>query len=53
MVDLSEYIVGVVLSVESSSKGNKTLKICRLNVGDEENPITVVTNAPNVRDGSR
>jgi tRNA-binding EMAP/Myf-like protein len=53
MVDLSEYVVGVVLSVESSSKGNKMLKTCRINIGDEDNPITVVTNAPNVREQSR
>uniref|UniRef100_A0A7S2EV43 tRNA-binding domain-containing protein n=1 Tax=Trieres chinensis TaxID=1514140 RepID=A0A7S2EV43_TRICV len=52
MIDRSLYKVGVVLSVDSS-KSSKTLRICRVNVGDEENPITVVTSASNVRDGSR
>ena len=52
MPDLSLYKVGVVLSVEDcgSSKG-KTLRACRVNVGDAE--LTVVTAASNVREGSR
>ena len=54
MPDLSSYKVGVVLSVEDcgSSKG-KSLRACKVNVGDEDNPITVVTAASNVRQGSR
>ena len=53
MVDISEYIVGVVLSVEDSGKkGGKVLKICIVNIGGDE-PVTIVTSAPNVRDGSR
>ena len=53
MVDISEYKVGVVLSVEDSGKkGGKPLKICSVNIGDDE-PVTIVTSAPNVRDGSR
>ena len=53
MVDISEYKVGVVLSVEESGKkGGKALKICSVNVGGDE-PLTIVTSAPNVRDGSR
>ena len=54
MPDLSSYKVGVVLSVEDcgSSKG-KSLRACKVNVGDEDDPITVVTAASNVRQGSR
>eukprot|EP00546_Thalassionema_frauenfeldii_P006364 CAMPEP_0178926366 /NCGR_PEP_ID=MMETSP0786-20121207/18491_1 /TAXON_ID=186022 /ORGANISM="Thalassionema frauenfeldii, Strain CCMP 1798" /LENGTH=166 /DNA_ID=CAMNT_0020601477 /DNA_START=100 /DNA_END=597 /DNA_ORIENTATION=+ len=53
MVDISEYNVGVILSIEESTKkGGKVLKICSVDIGSE-NPITVVTSAPNVRDGSR
>ena len=55
MVDISEYKVGVVLSLEEcggKSKG-KPLKACKVNIGDESNPITVVTSASNVREGSR
>ena len=54
MVDISEYKVGVVLSLQDcgSSKG-KTLKACQVNIGDADNPITVVTSASNVREGSR
>ena len=56
MPDLSEYKVGVVLSVEdcgNQSKNAKARKACKVNVGDESNPITVVTSANNVRVGSR
>lgn len=56
MVDRSEYKVGLVLSCEESAnkKGNKPLKILRVNVGNgEEDGIPVITNAPNVRVGSR
>ena len=53
MVDISEYKVGVVLSVEENAKkGGKTLRICSVNIGEDE-PVTIVTNAPNVREGSR
>lgn len=55
MVDISEYKVGVILSAEDSAKnkaGSKALKICSINIG-EGDPLTVVTSAPNVRDGSR
>ncbi|KAL7443524.1 hypothetical protein ACHAXM_008955 [Skeletonema potamos] len=53
MVDTSQYKVGLVLSVEDKSKsGGKTLKICTVNIGGEE-PIVVVTAAPNVRELSR
>ena len=54
MPDLSSYKVGVVLSVQDcgASKG-KSLRACQVNVGDEANPITVVTAASNVRQGSR
>ena len=58
MVDRSSYKVGVVLSLEevSGKKGgnNKPLKACRIDIGTgEEGGIPVVTNAPNVREGSR
>jgi tRNA-binding EMAP/Myf-like protein len=56
MPDLSEYKVGVVLSVEdcgNQSKNSKARKACKVNVGDESNPVTVVTSASNVRVGSR
>ena len=58
MVDRSSYKVGVVLTVEevSGKKGNnnKPLKVCRIDIGDDEDGgIPVVTNAPNVREGSR
>eukprot|EP00934_Nitzschia_sp_Nitz4_P001352 Nitzschia sp. Nitz4//scaffold267_size26297//15387//15899//NITZ4_008269-RA/size26297-processed-gene-0.29-mRNA-1//-1//CDS//3329544905//1352//frame0 len=53
MVDTSEYKVGVILMVsDSAKKGGKTLKVCSINIGSDA-PITVVTSAPNVRDGSR
>ena len=53
MVDISEYKVGVVRSVEENAKkGSKTLKICNVDVGLDE-PVCIVTNAPNVREGSR
>jgi tRNA-binding EMAP/Myf-like protein len=55
MVDISEYKVGVLLSVEDcgKTKSGKALKACKVNIGDESNPITVVTSASNVREGSR
>ena len=57
MVDTSQYKVGVVLSVENKTvPGKKPLKVCSIDVGNNDSgggPITVVTNATNVRDGSR
>mmetsp|Transcript_15559 Transcript_15559/g.33616 ORF Transcript_15559/g.33616 Transcript_15559/m.33616 type:complete len:175 (-) Transcript_15559:1420-1944(-) len=53
MADTSSYKVGLVLSVDDkSSKGGKTLKACSVDIGNEE-PVTVVTAASNVREGSR
>lgn len=54
MPDLSLYKVGVVESIEDcgTSKGKK-LRACKVNVGDADNLLTVVTAAPNVREGSR
>ncbi|KAL7528717.1 hypothetical protein ACHAXR_002592 [Thalassiosira sp. AJA248-18] len=53
MADTSQYKVGIVLSIESKSvSGKKPLKACSINVGADE-PITVVTSASNVREGSR
>jgi tRNA-binding EMAP/Myf-like protein len=57
MVDVSQYKVGVVLSLEGCGgkcANGKALKACRVNVtGDEANPATIVTSASNVRTGSR
>lgn len=57
MVDVSQYKVGVVLSLEGcggKSSSGKALKACKVNVtGDETNPLTIVTSASNVRTGSR
>lgn len=54
MVDISEYKVGIILSIEDCGKSaGKPLKSCHVNVGDPTNPLTVVTSAPNVREGSR
>jgi tRNA-binding EMAP/Myf-like protein len=48
----SEYKVGVVLSLELCGK-NDQLKACQVNIDDRAPPITVVTAAANVREGSR
>lgn len=57
MIDISLYKVGVVLSLEGcggkKTKCGKALKACKVNVGDEANPVVVVTSASNVRMGSR
>ena len=63
MTDISEYKVGVILSVEelgastkskgSSNNNNKALKCCVVNIGPDSEPLTVVTVASNVRVGSR
>jgi tRNA-binding EMAP/Myf-like protein len=53
MADISQYKVGIVLSVEEcKSNNNKTLRSCLVNVG-QENAVTIVTSASNVRPGSR
>lgn len=54
MPDRSEYKVGVIVSLEElPKKGGKPLRACSVNIGDDANPITVVTSAANVRDNSR
>ena len=55
MVDRSLYKVGVVVSAESiGDKGQKPRKVCKVDVGDgPDHLLTIVTNATNVRDGSR
>lgn len=57
MVDVSQYKVGIVLSLEGcgcKDVSGKALKACKVNVtGDETNPLTIVTSASNVRKGSR
>ena len=52
---LSLYKVGIVLNVEDCASGGKSkgLRACQINIGDEDNPIVVVTSASNVREGSR
>ncbi|KAL7536081.1 hypothetical protein ACHAWF_005356 [Thalassiosira exigua] len=53
MVDASRYKVGLVLSIDNREvSGKKPLKACSVNIGAGE-PITVVTTASNVREGSR
>ena len=63
-VDISQYKVGVVLSLEDCGKckgGGKSLRACKIRVGgvddnnfdDENDVVTVVTSAPNVRLKSR
>jgi tRNA-binding EMAP/Myf-like protein len=51
----SQFRVGVIQSIEDLSGGKESGKIfraCIIDVGLDE-PITVVTTAPNVREGSR
>ena len=53
MADTSQYKVGIVLTVDNrGASGQKPLKICTVNVGNDDE-ISVVTNATNVRVGSR
>mmetsp|Transcript_20716 Transcript_20716/g.31484 ORF Transcript_20716/g.31484 Transcript_20716/m.31484 type:complete len:178 (-) Transcript_20716:702-1235(-) len=56
-IDLSQYKVGVIRSLEdcgNCKKGGKALRSCTIQIGNEdEDVITVVTSAPNVRDQSR
>jgi len=53
MADISLYKVGVVLAVKPCPSKGKPLKACEINIGNEQDPITVVTSASNVREGSR
>lgn len=54
---ISDYKVGVVVELQENigkSKSGKPLKLCQVNIGnDDDAPIPVVTNAPNVRLQSR
>ena len=61
-IDLSQYKVGIVLSLEECGKckGNnsKVLRSLKVQVGegqgeDEEDVVTVVTSANNIREQSR
>ena len=49
---LGTYKVGLVLSAEPAT-GNKNLTACSIDIGDADAPITVVTAASNVKEGSR
>lgn len=55
MVDTSQYKVGIVLACENrGASGQRPLKACTVDVGnDDGRTISVVTNATNVRVGSR
>ena len=54
MVDVAQFKVGVILQITDCGKAKgKVLKACKVNIGDEENPVTIVTSASNVREGSR
>jgi tRNA-binding EMAP/Myf-like protein len=58
MVDVSQYKVGMVLSLEGCGgkcANGKALKACRVRVTADEgaDPVTIVTSASNVRTGSR
>ncbi len=46
------FVVGVVLSCEPVN-GKANLKQTSMDIGDAEGPITIVTNAPNIREGTR
>lgn len=62
-VDVSQYKVGLVLSLEDCGKcksGGKPLRACKIIIGgsdgdynEETDVVTVVTSAPNVRQHSR
>jgi tRNA-binding EMAP/Myf-like protein len=58
MVDISEYKVGVIVSLEElpTKSGGKALRLCTVKVGPNDNDddlVPVVTSAPNVREQSR
>jgi tRNA-binding EMAP/Myf-like protein len=59
MVDTSEYKVGVVLEnhhdqrTKKGGDSSKPLRVCKVDVGEEDKTLTVVTSASNVRKGSR
>ena len=61
-IDLSQYKVGIILSLEECGKckSGKGLRACRVRIGGQENDfdeeedcLTVVTSATNVREKSR
>lgn len=59
MVDTSEYKVGVILEnhhdqrTKKGGDSSKPLRVCKVDVGEEDKTLTVVTSASNVRKGSR
>ncbi len=55
MADTSQYRVGIVLSAENKgAAGQRPLKVCSVDIGSDDGvPISVVTSAANVREGSR
>ena len=62
-IDISQYRVGVIVSLSDCGKckgGGKTLRACKIRISgvddenfDENDIVTVVTSAPNVREKSR
>ncbi len=55
-IDLSQYKIGVILSLEdcgNCKKGGKALRACKIQIGGDDEVLTVVTSAPNVREKSR
>jgi tRNA-binding EMAP/Myf-like protein len=59
MVDISEYKIGVILEnnhdqrTKKGGDSSKPLRVCKVDVGEEDKTLTVVTSASNVRKGSR
>jgi hypothetical protein len=62
-IDTSEYKVGIVISLANCGNcksGGKSLRLCKVRIGgvdnenyNEEDVVSVVTSAPNVRENSR
>ena len=48
--DLDKIVIGQILSRSSSHPDADKLIICQVNIGEEE-PIQIVTGAPNVKEG--
>jgi tRNA-binding EMAP/Myf-like protein len=54
-IDVSQYKVGVIVSLQECSKSkssSKLLRACQIDIG-EDSHVTIVTSATNVREGSR
>jgi tRNA-binding EMAP/Myf-like protein len=54
-IDVSQYKVGVIVSLQECSKSknnSKSLRACQIDIGEDAH-VTIVTSATNVREGSR